>query len=133
MKNFYLTSFAVLIASVISAQEIDDMYFTGDDRARYKKLSQKVSPAEIILSKYREGKTSINSTDRIDNLILDKYKSNNKSYVNLTNKKKDDRSLKFNRENLYSSNQLNKCFLSFQFVSEKVLENKYFSNQIQYL
>lgn len=114
MKNFYLTSFAVLIASVISAQEIDDMYFTGDDRARYKKLSQKVSPAEIILSKYREGKTSINSTDRIDNLILDKYKSNNKSFVNLSNKKKDDHSLKFNRENLYSSNQINKTFQDYQ-------------------
>ena len=51
---------------LVNAQEIDDMYFTSTDREIKKKLSKKVSPAEVILSKYRKGNTKINSTDVID-------------------------------------------------------------------
>ena len=70
---------------LVNAQEIDDMYFTSTDREIKKKLSKKVSPAEVILSKYRKGNTKINSTDVIDKSILEKYKSSNVDDISLFN------------------------------------------------
>ena len=77
---------------LVNAQEIDDMYFTSTDREIKKKLSKKVSPAEVILSKYRKGNTKINSTDVIDKSILEKYKSSNVDDIPITEKKKDSQS-----------------------------------------
>ena len=77
---------------LVNAQEIDDMYFTSTDREIKKKLSKKVSPAEVILSKYRKGNTKINSTDVIDKSILEKYKSSNFKDIPFTEKKKDSQS-----------------------------------------
>ena len=52
--KYFLTFYLIFIGSLlVNAQEIDDMYFTSTDREN-KKLSKKVSPAEVILSKYRK-------------------------------------------------------------------------------
>ncbi len=108
MKVFYLFIILFKVTFLVSAQEIDDMYFTSSDRANYKKLSKKVSPAEIILSKYKKGNTSINNLNKIDKSIIENYRSNNldnnKDYVAIDQTSK----LKYDREKLYvSSNILN--------------------------
>ena len=108
MKVFYLYIILFKITFLVSAQEIDDMYFTSSDRINNKKLSKKVSPAEIILSKYKKGNTTINNLNKIDNSVLEKYRSNNldenDDYTTIDEKSK----LKYDREKLYvSSNVLN--------------------------
>ena len=57
MKNIVFILFISLlfIAPEISfSQENDDMYFTSKDRIK-KKVTKKVTPADVILSKYRKG------------------------------------------------------------------------------
>ena len=103
--KYFLTFYLIFIGSLlVNAQEIDDMYFTSTDRENKKKLSKKVSPAEVILSKYRKGNTKINSSEVIDKSILEKYKSSNDDNILFTEKRKDSQTLKFNRDNLYTSN-----------------------------
>ncbi len=109
---------------LVNAQEIDDMYFTSTDREIKKKLSKKVSPAEVILSKYRKGNTKINSTEVIDKSILEKYKSSNDDNIPFTEKKKDFQSLKFNRDNLYTSHEINQSFQDYK-ISTYVLPYMY--------
>jgi len=109
---------------LVNAQEIDDMYFTSTDREIKKKLSKKVSPAEVILSKYRKGNTKINSTDVIDKSILEKYKSSNVDDIPIIEKKKDSQSLKFDRDNLYASNDINQS-LQYNRISSYVLPYMY--------
>ena len=91
--KYFLTFYLIFIGSLlVNAQEIDDMYFTSTDRENKKKLSKKVSPAEVILSKYRQGNTKINSSEVIDKSILEKYKSSNDDNILLTEKRKDSQS-----------------------------------------
>ena len=113
--KYLLTFYLIFIGSLlVNAQEIDDMYFTSTDRENKKKLSKKVSPAEVILSKYRKGNTKINSTEVIDKSILEKYKSSNDDNIPFTEKKKDSQSLKFNRDNLYTSHEINQSFQDYK-------------------
>ena len=91
--KYFISLYLMFVSSLlVNAQEIDDMYFTSTDREIKKKLSKKVSPAEVILSKYRKGNTKINSTDVIDKSILEKYKSSNADDIPFTEKKKDSQS-----------------------------------------
>ena len=109
--KYFISLYLMFVSSLlVNAQEIDDMYFTSTDREIKKKLSKKVSPAEVILSKYRKGNTKINSTDVIDKSVLEKYKSSNVDEILITEKKKDSQSLKFDRDNLYASNDINQSF-----------------------
>ena len=62
MKNLVFILFISLlfIAPEISfSQENDDMYFTSKDRIK-KKVTKKVTPDDVIISKYRKGQTRIN-------------------------------------------------------------------------
>ncbi len=123
--KYFLTFYLIFIGSLlVNAQEIDDMYFTSTDRENKKKLSKKVSPAEVILSKYRKGNTKINSTEVIDKSILEKYKSSNDDNIPFTEKKKDFQSLKFNRDNLYTSHEINQSFQDYK-ISTYVLPYMY--------
>ena len=72
MKNIVFILFISLlfIAPEISfSQENDDMYFTSKDRIK-KKVTKKVTPADVILSKYRKGQTRINSSETVNALSL---------------------------------------------------------------
>ena len=123
--KYFLTYCLIFIGSLlVNAQEIDDMYFTSTDRENKKKLSKKVSPAEVILSKYRKGNTKINSTEVIDKSILEKYKSSNDDNILFTEKRKDSQTLKFNRDNLYTSNEINQSFQDYK-ISTYVLPYMY--------
>ena len=46
----------------VVSQEVDDMYFSSSDR-KVKKKTKKITPANIILSKYRKGITDINASN----------------------------------------------------------------------
>ena len=123
--KYFLTFYLIFIGSLlVNAQEIDDMYFTSTDRENKKKLSKKVSPAEVILSKYRKGNTKINSSEIIDKSILEKYKSSNDDNILFTEKRKDSQTLKFNRDNLYTSNEINQSFQDYK-ISTYVLPYMY--------
>lgn len=123
--KYFLTFYLIFIGSLlVNAQEIDDMYFTSTDRENKKKLSKKVSPAEVILSKYRKGNTKINSSEVIDKSILEKYKSSNDDNILFTEKRKDSQTLKFNRDNLYTSNEINQSFQDYK-ISTYVLPYMY--------
>ena len=123
--KYFISLYLIFVSSLlVNAQEIDDMYFTSTDREIKKKLSKKVSPAEVILSKYRKGNTKINSTDVIDKSILEKYKSSNVDDIPFTEKKKDSQSLKFDRDNLYASNEINQS-LQYNRISSYVLPYMY--------
>ena len=124
MKYFISLYLTFVSSLLVNAQEIDDMYFTSTDREIKNKLSKKVSPAEVILSKYRKGNTKINSSDVIDKSILQKYKSSNVDDILFTEKKKDSQSLKFDRDNLYASNEINQSFQNNQ-ISSYVLPYMY--------
>ena len=61
MKQFLILLFCLSLSIDVHSQELDDMYFTGSDRSSKNKLKNKVTPADIILSKFREGNTAKNS------------------------------------------------------------------------
>ena len=63
---------------IVVSQEVDDMYFTSSDR-KVKKKTKKITPANIILSKYRKGITDINTSNLVDQSIVNKYKSEQKN------------------------------------------------------
>ena len=59
------------------------MYFNSKDRVS--KKVKKITPADVIMSKYRSGITSTNSNDKIDTKILDRYKSETASQFQSSN------------------------------------------------
>ena len=63
---------------IVVSQEVDDMYFTSSDR-KVKKKTKKITPANIILSKYRKGITDINTSNLVEQSIVNKYKSEQKN------------------------------------------------------
>ena len=65
--SFLFISLILLSFSSFS-QEIDDMYFNSNDRVA--KKVKKITPAQIILSKYRSGITANNSSDKIDSKLF---------------------------------------------------------------
>ena len=73
----------ILTSSTSFSQEVDDMYFNSNDRVT--KKVKKITPAEVILSKYRSGITATNSNDKIDTKILDRYKLETDSKYQSTN------------------------------------------------
>jgi hypothetical protein len=103
--------------SYLFSQELDDMYFTSKDRKV--KKTKKVTPADVILSKYRSGFSEINSDSKISDAIINKYKINNSSERNSSISKNRDnlKSLKFNRDELFVSSYFDKKFLDFQILT----------------
>jgi len=100
------------VPGYILAQEIDDMYFTSKDR-NIKKV-KKITPANVILSKYRSGSSEINIDNKISSVVINKYKTNNSSVKNNRDVKINNLgSLKFNRDELFRSSYFNKNFLDF--------------------
>ena len=100
----------ILTSSTSFSQEVDDMYFNSNDRVT--KKVKKITPAEVILSKYRSGITATNSNDKIDTKILDRYKLETDSKYQSTNQTVSKiQSLKFNRDNLYKSKSITNKFL----------------------
>lgn len=100
---------------IVVSQEVDDMYFTSSDR-KVKKKTKKITPANIILSKYRKGITDINTSNLVDQSIVNKYKSEQK---NTSISKKNSlrfNSLKYDRDNLYTSKEINNKILDFSFM-----------------
>ena len=98
------------VPGYIFAQEIDDMYFTSKDRNI--KKAKKITPANVILSKYRSGSSEINIDNKISSVIINKYKTNISSVKNNRDVKTNNlRSLKYNRDNLFKSNSISKSFL----------------------
>lgn len=98
----------------VFSQELDDMYFTTKDRNV--KKTKKVTPADIILSKYRSGSSEINGDKKISDAIINKYKISNSLKRNSSISKNRDnlKSLKFNRDELFRSSYFDKKFLDFQ-------------------
>ena len=74
------------------SQEKDDLYFNKNDRKISKAKSKKLTSAEAILKDYRS--QLINSTVNLDENILNKYTNNNRLKV-------IQKSLKYNRDNLF--------------------------------
>ena len=112
MINKIVLLFVTLIfaSSISFSQEIDDMYFNSKDRVS--KKVKKITPADVIMSKYRSGITSTNSNDKIDTKILDRYKSETASQFQSSNQTVSKiQSLKFNRDNLYKSKSITDKFL----------------------
>jgi len=107
--NFLLVLF--LCSTLFSfAQENDDMYFNKKDRLA--KKVKKITPAETILNKYRSGISGINSTDRINSDLINKYKSSTSVKNNIAKKRiKNFKSLKFDRDHLFRSKSFSKSFL----------------------
>ena len=99
----------------VVSQEVDDMYFSSSDR-KVKKKTKKITPANIILSKYRKGITDINASNLVDQSIVNKYKSEQKNTS--ISKKNTSRfnSLKYDRDNLYTSKEINSKILDFSFM-----------------
>ena len=115
MKNIVFILFISLlfIAPEISfSQENDDMYFTSKDRIK-KKVTKKVTPADVILSKYRKGQTRINSSETVNASLINKYKF--KANINSISKNENSRSfvnsLKYDRDNLYVSSSFEQTIL----------------------
>ena len=103
------------VPGYIFAQEIDDMYFTSKDRNI--KKAKKITPANVILSKYRSGSSEINIHNKISSVIINKYKTNTSSVKNNRDVKTNNlRSLKYNRDNLFKSNSISKRFLVLKFL-----------------
>ena len=100
----------IFTSSMSFSQEIDDMYFNSKDRVT--KKVKEITPAEVILSKYRSGITATNSNDKIDTKILDRYKLETTSEYQSSNQTVSKiQSLKFNRDNLYKSKSITDKFL----------------------
>ena len=113
MINKIAVLFLTLIftSSVSFSQEIDDMYFNSKDRVN--KKVKEITPAEVIMSKYRSGVTATNSNDKIDTKILDRYKLETTSEYQSSNQTVSKiQSLKFNRDNLYKSKSITDKFLN---------------------
>ncbi len=113
MINKIAVLFLTLIfsSSVSFSQEIDDMYFNSKDRVN--KKVKEITPAEVIMSKYRSGITATNSNDKIDTKILDRYKLETTSEYQSSNQTISKiQSLKFNRDNLYKSKSITDKFLN---------------------
>ena len=117
MKQFLILFFCLSVSANINSQELDDMYYTGADRSSQKKLKNKVSPADVILSKYRKGNTSINNNSNIDEAILDRYKSNKSRNINYSNSRNETKKLKYNRDNLYVSSDISKSLINYNLYS----------------
>ncbi len=113
MINKIALLFLTLIfsSSMSFSQEIDDMYFNSKDRVN--KKVKEITPAEVIMSKYRSGITATNSNDKIDTKILDRYKLETTSEYQSSNQTISKiQSLKFNRDNLYKSKSITDKFLN---------------------
>ena len=113
MINKIAVLFLTLIftSSMSFSQEIDDMYFNSKDRVN--KKVKEITPAEVIMSKYRSGVTATNSNDKIDTKILDRYKLETTSEYQSSNQTVSKiQSLKFNRDNLYKSKSITDKFLN---------------------
>ena len=113
MINKIAVLFLTLIftSSMSFSQEIDDMYFNSKDRVN--KKVKEITPAEVIMSKYRSGITATNSNDKIDTKILDRYKLETTSEYQSSNQTISKiQSLKFNRDNLYKSKSITDKFLN---------------------
>ncbi len=117
MKQFLIFLFCLSVSANINSQELDDMYYTGSDRSSQKKLKNKVSPADIILSKYRKGNTSINNNSSVDETILDRYKSNKSNNINYSKSQNETKKLKYNRDNLYVSSDISKSLTDYNLYS----------------
>ena len=101
----------IFTSSMSFSQEIDDMYFNSKDRVN--KKVKEITPAEVIMSKYRSGVTATNSNDKIDTKILDRYKLETTSEYQSSNQTISKiQSLKFNRDNLYKSKSITDKFLN---------------------
>ena len=100
----------LLVSITATSQEFDDMYFNSRDRVA--KKVKKITPAEIILSKYKSGITKANSSEEINSTLLNKYKlkSLNENQV-LGYSDNQLKSLKYDRDNLFKSRMINKRFL----------------------
>ena len=117
MKQFLILLFCLSLSIDVHSQELDDMYFTGSDRSSKNKLKNKVTPADIILSKFREGNTAINSAGTVDVDILNRYKSDNPNKINYSQLQNKSESLKFNRDNLYVSSDISNSLTNPNFYS----------------
>ena len=117
MKQFLILLFCFYLSIDIYSQELDDMYFTGSDRSSKNKLKNKVTPADIILSKFRAGNTAINNDGTVDEDILNRYKSDNSNMTNYSQSQNKNESLKFNRDNLYVSTDISNSLTNPNFYS----------------
>ena len=109
-RTSFLFISLILLSFSSFSQEIDDMYFNSKDRVA--KKVKKITPAQIILSKYRSGTTANNSSDKIDSKLLNRYKL--ESTTNNLSENEDNnnlKSLKYNRDNLFRSKNINNSFL----------------------
>ena len=112
--SFLFISLIILSFSSFS-QEIDDMYFNSKDRVA--KKVKKITPAQIILSKYRSGTTANNSNDKIDSKLLNRYKLESTTNNLLENEDNNNlKSLKYNRDYLFRSKNINNSFLDINLV-----------------
>ena len=107
--SFLFISLVLLSFSSFS-QEIDDMYFNSKDRVA--KKVKKITPAEIILSKYKLGITDNNSSEKIDSKLLNRYKLESTT-KNISKHEENNnlKSLKYARDNLFRSKNINNSFL----------------------
>jgi len=107
--SFLFISLVLLSFSSFS-QEIDDMYFNSKDRVA--KKVKKITPAEIILSKYKLGITDNNSSEKIDSKLLNRYKLESTT-KNISKHEENNnlKSLKYDRDNLFRSKNINNSFL----------------------
>ena len=115
MKNIVFILFISLLfiePEISFSQENDDMYFTSKDRIK-KKLTKKVTPADVILSKYRKGQTRINSSEKVNESLINKYKfkANTNSISKNENSRSFVNSLKYDRDNLYVSSSFEQTIL----------------------
>ena len=109
----------VLSPIIVISQEVDDMYFTSSDR-KEKKKTKKITPANVILSKYRLGITDLNASDAVDQSIINKYKSEQKNNSVSKNNNLRFKSLKYDRDDLYISQGINSKILDFSFMMLRI-------------
>ena len=73
MNKFIIMLSLMMVFStvIVISQEVDDMYFSSSDR-KVKKKTKKITPANIIISKYRKGITDINTSNLVAQSIDNK-------------------------------------------------------------
>ena len=108
LYNLFLISI-ILSSNYTFSKENDDMYFMSNDRVN--KIKKKVTPASVILSKYRNGSTSINSSDVVEASLINKYRSKIDSKSFSKSSYSSTKSLKYQRDNLYLSKSFEKTIL----------------------
>ena len=141
----YSLIFFFLFSSLISfSQEKDDLYFNKNDRKRSINKNKKINSAQEILQDYRNQLNNLNDDSKVelDKNILNKY-SNNTSNKESDKLKVIERSLKYNRDNLFvrpvnnnyyerlRNNSFGNSFNSGYydpFAYERFMMNGYFSN-----